>query len=101
MQTVETTTSSPNSTNAVLPAVLICDCNSTEHQIVVTYDDEDNVAYCHIHLVHHGFWRRVKAAMKYIFGYKCRFGQWDEFIMKPEHADKLRELSELLSQHSR
>lgn len=87
--------------NTVLPAVLICDCNSREHQIIIEYDNEDNLAYCHIHLVKHGFWRRLKAGLKYIFGYKCRYGQWDEFILKPEHAGKLRELSEFLSKHSR
>ncbi len=80
------------------PAVLICDCSSREHQIIIEHDNEDNLTYCHIHLVKHGFWRRLKAGLKYIFGYKCRYGQWDEFILKPEHANQLRELSDLLSQ---
>jgi len=85
----------------VLPAVLICDCSSREHQIIIEHNNEDNLTYCHIHLVKHGFWRRLKAGLKYIFGYKCRYGEWDEFILKPEHANQLRELSELLSKHSR
>jgi hypothetical protein len=79
------------------PTVLICDCNSCEHQIIFEYDQEDNLIYCHIHLVKHGFWRRFVAGMKYIFGYKCRYGQWDEFIFKPEHSKQLREFSDLLS----
>ena len=87
--------------NLNIPAVLICDCSSREHQIIIEHDNEDNLTYCHIHLVKHGFWRRLKAGLKYIFGYKCRYGQWDEFILKPEHADKLRELSEMLSKHGR
>ena len=81
--------------------VLICDCSSREHQIIIEHDNEYNLTYCHIHLVKNGFWRRLKAGLKYIFGYKCRYGQWDEFILKPEHANQLRELSELLSKHSR
>ena len=92
---------SPAIAKPMLPAVLICDCSSREHQIIIEHDNEDNLTYCHIHLVKHGFWRRLKAGLKYIFGYKCRYGQWDEFILKPEHANHLRELSELLSQHSR
>ena len=86
-----------NFKNTTLADVLICDCNSREHQIVIEYDKEDNLIYCHIHLVKYGFLRRLKAGLKYIFGYKCKYGQWDEFIFKPEHAKKLRELSEMLS----
>lgn len=82
-----------------LPAVLICECSSREHQIIIEHVPDDNLIYCHIHLVKHGFWRRLKASLKYIFGYKCRYGQWDEFIFKPEHANLLREFSELLSKH--
>ncbi len=80
--------------------VLICECSSREHQIIIEHDNEDNLTYCHIHLVKNGFCRRLKAGLKYIFGYKCRYGQWEEFIFKPEHANQLRELSDLLSKHS-
>lgn len=85
----------------ILPAVLICECSSREHQIIIQQDTDDNLIYCHIHLVKDGFWRRLKAGLKYIFGYKCKYGQWEEFILKPEHANQLRELSELLSKHSK
>jgi len=81
-----------------LPNILICDCSSREHQIIIEHDNEYNIAYCHIHLIKQGFLRRLKAGLKYIFGYKCRYGQFDEFIFKPEHAKQLRELSDLLSE---
>lgn len=29
-------------------------------------------------------------AIKYIFGYKCMFGHFDEFIFKKSDADKLQ-----------
>ena len=80
-----------------LPTVLICACNSTEHQIIIHEHGEDNLVYCHIHLIKYSFWGRLKAGVKYIFGYKCIYGHWDEFIFKPEHATRLRELSEILS----
>ena len=44
-----------NIAKPVLPAVLICDCSSREHQIIIEHDNEDNLTYCHIHLVKHGF----------------------------------------------
>ena len=52
-----------NELNPVLPAVLICDCSSREHQIIIEHDNEDNLTYCHIHLVKNGFWRRLKAGL--------------------------------------
>lgn len=27
-------------------AVLICDCSSREHQIIIEHDNEDNLTYC-------------------------------------------------------
>lgn len=85
------------STENMAPYVFICECCSTEHQIIVQHDTDDNLVYCHIHLINQSFWNRLKSGIKYIFGYHCRFGHWDEFIWRPEHATKLRELADLLS----
>lgn len=82
--------------NVTSPSVLICECSSREHQIIIEPDLEDDLLYCHIHLIKYGFWKRLKAGVRYIFGYKSRYGHWDEFIFKPEHADKLREYYEFL-----
>lgn len=95
------TAESGNKSKPLLPDVLICECSSREHQVIIEHDEEDNLTYCHIHLTQYGFLKRLKMGLKYIFGYKCKYGQWDEFILRPEHSDKLRELSELLSGHSR
>lgn len=78
------------------PVVLICDCNSSEHQIIVTADKDKGLVFCHIHLASRGFFRRLINGTKYIFGYSCRFGHWEEFLFKKEHAVKLREISDLL-----
>ena len=69
----------------------ICECHSLEHQLHFWYDDEDKNVYTEVHLVKYGFFNRVKYALKYIFGYKCRFGAFDEFIFKPEDLTKLKE----------
>lgn len=55
------------------------------------YDDEFQQVYTEVHLVNYGFFARVKYALKYIFGYKSRFGAFDEFIFKPEDLKKLKE----------
>jgi len=77
------------------PAILICSCNSTDHQMVI-YKHTDPLygpeIYVHIHLINRSFWYRLKYAVKYLFGYKSRYGAWDEFILDPMHADKLGEL---------
>jgi len=79
-----------------LAEILVCDCSSREHQIVIEHDREDNIVYCHIHLVKFGFFSRLKSGLRYIFGYKCKYGNWDEFIFKEEHADKLIEIGKIL-----
>lgn len=77
--------------------ILICDCNSSEHQIIIHKDSDENTVYCHIHLVKRRFWKRFILGIKYIFGYKCKFGHWDEFIFKPEHSQQIQNLLEHLN----
>ena len=76
--------------------ILVCECSSREHQIVIEYEPEDNLVYCSIHLTNNGFFSRFKTAIKYLFGYKCRYGHWDEFIFRVNHADKLEEIAKIL-----
>lgn len=76
---------------------MICDCSSAEHQIIFHYDEEEKLVYCSIHLSSHNFFKRLKLGLRYIFGYKCRFGHWEEFILKTEHSNKLKEISDFLS----
>ena len=83
------------------PELLICSCNSRQHQIVIQYDEEDNLIYCHIHLSHRGFWQRLISGFKYIFGYHCRYGHWDEFIFQQEHSQVLLEMSKILKNNKK
>ena len=71
--------------------IFICECHSLEHQAKFFYDGEDNRLYVYVHLARHGFWKRLVAGIKYIFGYSSRFGEWDQFIFKEEDEGKLRE----------
>lgn len=79
------------------PKILICDCKSIEHQIVIEYDESCNLVFFYVHLNKRSFYLRLKYGLKYIFGYKSRYGHFDEFIFNPDHAKTFIELSELLS----
>ncbi|MDR1973972.1 MAG: hypothetical protein LBQ31_04775 [Bacteroidales bacterium] len=76
--------------------LLICRCHSHEHQIFVYYDEDHKELYLCIHLTEHGFWRRLKSGLKYIFGYHCRYGHWDEFLFDKKDADKLQAMADAL-----
>lgn len=71
--------------------LLICQCENIEHQLIFSYFPEDNEVYLSIHLVpEYSIWKRIKNAIKYIFGYRCMYGHFDEFIFKKEDSDKLQ-----------
>ena len=70
----------------------ICECHSLEHQIIFWYDSEDKTLYCDPHLVtHRNFFKRLWVGLKYAFGYKSRYGSWDETMFKPEDLKRLKD----------
>lgn len=76
----------------------ICQCNSAEHQLIFSYftDGKFGDVYVTVHLVPDSFWRRIKNAIKYIFGYRSKYGDFDEFIFKKEDANKLQSVVDYL-----
>lgn len=67
--------------------ILRCSCHSKEHEIEFAYDDE--YFYAMIHLTPLPFWQRVKHAFKYIFGYRCSYGDFEEMIFTDGEIKKL------------
>lgn len=57
--------------------------------------------YCSVHLIAGGFWCRLKNSIKYLFGCKYRYGDFDEFIFKQEDAEKLQEVVDCLKRIDR
>lgn len=47
-------------------------------------------------LLQQNFWQRLKYAIKYVFGYKSKYGAFDEFIFRKEDADKLQSIVDYL-----
>lgn len=74
-----------------------CTCNSDEHRLVFEIDEGDKDfqpevwagAFLHSY---HGFFKRIRVAIKYVFGYKCKYGHFDCFTMKPEDAPRFKAL---------
>lgn len=83
--------------------ILICECHSTEHQLVVNYSEDESpngvkypMVYIHTHLNKRPFFQRLKYGLKYIFGYQCWYGAFDEFIINPNDVNKIEEIIQYL-----
>lgn len=79
--------------------LFICKCDNVEHQIIFSYfdDSDDKEVYASIHLrPKQNFWERIITGIKYIFGYKSMYGDFDEFILKKEDVHKLEEIIKYL-----
>jgi hypothetical protein len=75
--------------------ILICDCNSPEHQLIICKENDDvdsPICYMLIHLNKRSFLKRLVYGFKYICGRQSNYGAFDEFIFNPEDASKLQEV---------
>jgi hypothetical protein len=86
--------------------ILVCDCHSSEHQLIVYYSDDEiagekvPMCYVHVHLNKRPFLRRLIYAFKYVIGRQSRFGAFDEFIFNHEDAEKIQEIANYLRNES-
>lgn len=70
-----------------------CRCFSDEHTLRFALDEDHGDIFAGVFLHNwEPFYKRVWIAIKYIFGYKCRYGHWDTFMMKSEDYNRLRAL---------
>lgn len=73
----------------------VCECESLEHFMVINYEpDFDDSVYISIHLSHFSLWKRIQMAIAYIFGYKSKYGNFEEILL---NKTKLKELIDTLS----
>lgn len=80
--------------------LIICECGSAEHQMVLHYDDDKDLGrmvYVEIHLVPLAWYKRLWMGIKYIFGYKCCYGNFEEMILSSKHARQVYDLYEFLN----
>lgn len=79
--------------------LFICSCGDVEHQLVMSYFNEDDYpeVYTAVHLnPERSFWKRLVAAVRYIFGHRCKYGDFDEFIFKPNDYKRLQKVVDYL-----
>jgi len=75
-----------------------CQCGSDEHTLRFTLSlDDPAYIYTSVFLGSYPWgWRRIWTGIKYLFGYKCKYGHWDCFMLRPEDAARLRSLLDRL-----
>lgn len=76
---------------------ILCECKSMEHQITFVYDEDDDTIYMETHLTtYRNFFKRFWVGIKYAFGYKCKFGNFDEIYLGP---NEIKEMEEMLDDY--
>jgi hypothetical protein len=72
-----------------------CNCTSAEHTLRFTMDDDKKFPMIYVEVQlnrYHGFFGRLWRAIRYVFGYECRYGHWDEATLMGDEVRKLRDL---------
>lgn len=74
-----------------------CACNSSDHTLRFSlheeYKGDEPSLYSEVQLrQYHPWYQRVWMAIKYVFGYQCRYGHWDCFLFEKETAVQMRDL---------
>lgn len=74
-----------------------CACNTPEHSIRFMYDPEDDwpQIYVHYFLETPKWYKRIWIGIKYIFGYKCRYGHFGESILYSKEVEELNDYLDL------
>lgn len=73
---------------------VVCVCQSPDHilQFVASEDPEsETVVWVNVQLhQHRSFRQRAWVALRYLFGYECRYGHWDCTDLTRPEAHKLQ-----------
>lgn len=87
--------------------LFICQCSSIEHQVIFQYfedekDADDKEVYVSIHLApERNIFKRIWYAIRYIFGYRCRYGHFEEFIFNKNDAERLQKVVDFLKSEAK
>lgn len=70
-------------------------CGSAEHQLRFALDEDEECpcVYVEVQLNQSlGFFGRLWRAIRYVFGYECKYGHWDEAMLMGSSVRQLRDL---------
>lgn len=76
------------------PILLQCECHSDEHIMLWDHDPQHEEVILSVFLSHETFLARLKNAIRYLFGYKCRYGHFDTMMLGQEKLKELKTLCE-------
>lgn len=80
--------------------LFICRCEDIQHQFIIRTVDFDKCpeVYMSVFLYPARFLKRLVYGIRYIFGHRTVFGHFDEIILKPEDAPRLRKVVDMLEE---
>jgi hypothetical protein len=71
--------------------LFVCECKSLEHQVAFWYNEDVNELHLYVHLTPEvNKWNRVWNAVKYVFGYRSKYGDFDNFQLALSDVEKLK-----------
>ena len=76
---------------------LECMCYSDEHTLKWWLDADPDWPQVYVSVFLESYpnvFKRMWVAIRYVFGYKCRFGHWDSFMLRPEDIGRMQALLE-------
>ena len=79
--------------------VMVCECSSMEHIVCFGFWDEEPEVYVSVHLRKHNFWKRLKYAIKYLFGHQCNYGAFEEVLLGVKQYDKIMKIANHLKEY--
>lgn len=80
----------------MLKEAFFCSCGSNEHFFIIERFDDQEEIYLSVYLDQPRFLRRIINAIKYVLGYKSRYGQFSEICL--DQATQLK-LAYILETH--
>ena len=82
-----------------------CECGDPSHQFIISADKETTEGPCAFISVHlnreHNIFKRIWYAIKYVFGARSIYGDFDEIIINPNDADRLQKVVDFLKKHQK
>lgn len=80
--------------------ILTCECGSSEHTVIFHWWEDDKTqnkeVFCSVYLLKLPFFKRLVNGLKYIFGYRSKYGDFDEFILSSKDAYKVQKIATFL-----
>jgi hypothetical protein len=77
---------------ADIAEVVICECGSKDHNLILHRFDEDgwdDEMFISVHLVELPLHKRLWKAVRYVFGYTDAWGHYDEVVLGPDKAQDI------------